>query len=104
MKDTCEKARKAAVDQFEHVMTCGLAKQLCMVVGRNLAVLNPEDVQSRCELISKLCGQHGCKRQSDLCMWASQTVLNDELKFSKLCKESRTKCNEQATQTKGYIA
>jgi len=86
--------RRHTLDQFKHVRTCVLARELCLLVRTNRVAFNAEDVRERCAFIAKLCGEAGCKEQSDLCSKAAEAVLTSEEKYLELCEQSSMKCGE----------
>lgn len=71
-----------------------LARELCLLVRTNRAVLDKKDVHTRCDLISKLCREAGCEEASDLCAKAAEAVMGSEETYLKLCGQSCRKCSE----------
>ena len=86
--------REHALNEFKHVRTCILARELCLLVRTNRVAFNAEDARDHCTFIAKLCGEAGCKEQSDLCSKAAEAVLTSEEKYLELCKQSCMKCSE----------
>lgn len=97
-RKTLEISRKKLKDEvlkrFKYVRTCVLARELCLLVRTNRAVLEPKDVHDMCLYVSSLCEEHGCKEPSELCRRAAESVLTDEGKYLELCKQSCAKCGE----------
>jgi len=102
MELSCKIARKQVLDQFKHIRTCVLARELCLLVRTHRAVLNKEDVRDCCGFISKLCREAGCKESSELCEKAAEAVMESEEKYLELCEQSCKKCGE-FRQPKGPI-
>jgi len=99
--------REHTLEQFKHVRTCVLARELCLLVRTNRVAFNAEDVRERCAFIAKLCGEAGCKEQSDLCSKAAEAVLTSEEKYLELCEQSSMKCGESrrpAPERTAYVA
>jgi hypothetical protein len=72
-----------------------MARELCLLVRQNRAILEPEDVQEICKYISNLCQEGGCTEPSALCTKAAKAVSSkDEEKYLDLCAQSCTKCGE----------
>jgi hypothetical protein len=72
-----------------------MARELCLLVRTNRAVLEPKDVQDICKYISGLCKEEGCTEPSSLCQNAAAAVGNgDEEKYLELCAQSCVKCGE----------
>lgn len=89
-----QRARKSALDRFEFVRTCVLARELCLLIRTNRMALNVEDVRNCCGLISKLCIEAGCGEASELCAKAAEAVKENEKEYLVLCEESCKKCSE----------
>jgi len=89
-----QKAREYVLQRFKHIRTCALARELCLLVRTNRAVLNREDVHDMCLYISKRREEAGCKEASELCAKAAEAVLTDEALHLKLCEQSCRKCSE----------
>ena len=47
--------RKEVLERIKFVKTCVMARELCLLVRTNRAVLEPEDVKEICTYISNLC-------------------------------------------------
>jgi len=86
--------REDSLNQFKHVRTCILARELCLLVRTNRVAFNAEDAHEHCTFIAKLCDEAGCKEQSDLCSKAAEAVLTSEEKYLALCEQSCMKCGE----------
>jgi len=89
-----QRMRKRVLDQFKHVRTCVLAKELCLLVRTNRVALSKEDVRDCCSFISKLCKEAGYEETSDLCAKAAEAVTESEETYLKLCEQSCKKCGE----------
>ena len=95
MEISRKKLREEVLERIKHVQTCVLAREICLLVRTNRAVLNPEDVQKICLSISKLCKECGCEEASELCSKASESVSSkNEEKYLDLCAQSCVKCGE----------
>ena len=94
MELTCQEMRQHALDEFKYVRTCVLAKELCLLVRSNRAVLNAEDVRRFCNFIASLGREAGCKEASALCAEAAEAVMKDEKRHLKICEQSCTVCHE----------
>lgn len=99
MEISRKKLREEVLKRLKHVKTCVLARELCLLVRTNRAVLEPKDVHDTCLYIADLCKQHGCEEQSELCRGAAEAALTDEKKYLELCAQSCTKCGESRTPT-----
>jgi hypothetical protein len=87
--------RSEVLERIKFVKTCVMARELCLLVRTNRAVLEPEDVQEICHYISKLCKEEGCGEPSELCFKAANAVdSKDEEKYLDLCAQSCLKCGE----------
>ena len=87
--------RDEVLERIKYVKTCVMARELCLLVRTNRAVLEPRDVQDVCNYVSKLCGEEGCAAPSDLCLRAANAVGSaDEEKYLELCAQSCVKCGE----------
>jgi hypothetical protein len=72
-----------------------MARELCLLVRTNRAVLEPKDVREICNHISGLCREEGCSEPSELCKKAAEAIgSNDEEKYLELCAQSCVKCGE----------
>lgn len=87
--------RNEVLERMKFVRTCALARELCLMVRTNRAVLEPADVQQVCQYISTLCKEEGCGEPSELCAKAADAVgSGDEAKYLELCAQSCQKCGE----------
>lgn len=87
--------RKEVLERIKYVKTCVMARELCLLVRTNRAVLQPEDVQEVCQYISNLCKEQGCPEPSELCAKAASAVGSaEEEKYLDLCAQSCVKCGE----------
>jgi hypothetical protein len=90
-----KKLREEVLERIKYVQTCVLARETCLLVRTNRAVLDPKDVQEICQSISKLCKQCGCDEASEICRKASEAIgSKDEDKYLELCAQSCVKCGE----------
>jgi hypothetical protein len=90
-----KKLRNEVLERIKYVKTCVMARELCMLVRTNRAVLEPKDVQEVCQYISSLCKEEGCSEPSEICMKAAAAVGEaDEEKYLDLCAQSCVKCGE----------
>ena len=100
--------RNEVLERIKYVKTCVMARELCLLVRTNRAVLEPKDVQEVCQYVSNLCREEGCKEPSDLCMKAAAAVGEaDEAKYLDLCAQSCVKCGEAKRplpKKDGYVA
>lgn len=72
-----------------------MARELCLLVRTNRAVLEPKDVKDICTYISSLCKEEGCIEPSGLCKKAAEAIdSQDEAKYLELCAQSCVKCGE----------
>jgi hypothetical protein len=89
------KLREEVLDRVKYVKTCVMARELCLLVRTNRAVLEPKDVQDICKYISALCKEEGCSEQSGICQKAASAVgSKEEEKYLELCAQSCKKCGE----------
>jgi hypothetical protein len=89
------KLRDEVLKRIQYVKTCVMARELCLLVRTNRAVLEPKDVQDVCSYISNLCKEEGCLEPSELCQRAAEAVgSGDEEKYLELCAQSCKKCGE----------
>lgn len=87
--------RNEVLERLKFVRTCVMARELCLMVRTNRAVLEPQDVQEVCQYISSLCKEQGCNEPSGLCEKAAKSVgSGDEEKYLDLCAQSCMKCGE----------
>jgi hypothetical protein len=91
---TRQEMRQHTLEQFKYVRTCMLARELCLLVRSNRAVLNAEDIRGFCSFIASLCLEAGCKKSSDLCAEAAEAVVKDEKRHLELCEKSCMLCSE----------
>lgn len=95
MEISRKKLREEVLGRIQYVKTCVMARELCLLVRTNRAVLEPEDVREVCSYISKLCKEEGCLEPSELCEKAAEAVSSkDEEKYLELCAQSCVKCGE----------
>ncbi len=87
--------RNEVLERMKFVRTCVMARELCLLVRTNRAVLEPKDVQEVCQYISTLCKEEGCSEPSELCVKAANALgSGDEEKYLDLCAQSCAKCGE----------
>ncbi|XHH09003.1 MAG: hypothetical protein ACFCUE_15780 [Candidatus Bathyarchaeia archaeon] len=87
--------RDEVLQRIKYVRTCVMARELCLLVRTNRAVLEPKDVQEICNYISGLCREEGCSEPSEMCRKAAEAIgSNDEEKYLELCAQSCVKCGE----------
>ena len=87
--------RNEVFERIKYVKTCVMARELCLLIRTNRAVLEPKDVQDVCRFISNLCKEEGCSEPSELCLKAANAVESDEEeKYLDLCTQSCVKCGE----------
>ncbi len=87
--------RNEVLERIKYVKTCVMARELCLLVRTNRAVLEPKDVQEVCQYISNLCKEEGCKEPSEMCVKAAKAIGSaDEEKYLDLCAQSCVKCGE----------
>ena len=100
--------RKEVLERIKFVKTCVMARELCLLVRTNRAVLEPQDIKEICTYISNLCREEGCKEPSDLCTKASEAIgTENEEKYLDLCAQSCVKCGEAKRprpKQDGYIS
>jgi hypothetical protein len=100
MEISRKKLREEVLERIKYVKTCVLARELCLLVRTNRAVLEPKDVQDICLHISSLCKEEGCIDPSELCRKAAEAVgSGDEGKYLDLCAQSCMKCGEARRPT-----
>lgn len=108
MEISRKKLRDEVLKRIQYVKTCVMARELCLLVRTNRAVLEPEDVREVCGYISKLCREEGCLEPSELCEKAAEVVgSKDEEKYLELCAQSCVKCGEAKRplpKTDAYVA
>jgi hypothetical protein len=90
-----KKLREEILERIKYVKTCVLAREVCLLVRTNRAVLDPKDVQEICLSISQLCKEEGCQDPSEICRKAAEAVGSaDEAKYLEMCAQSCMKCGE----------
>ena len=100
MEISRKKLRQEVLERIKYVRTCVMARELCLLVRTNRAVLEPKDVQDVCLYISKLCKEEGCSEPSDICQRAAEALgSKDEEKYLELCAQSCMKCGEARKPT-----
>lgn len=100
MEISRKKLRAEVLERIKYVKTCVMARELCLLVRTNRAVLEPKDVQEICRYISSLCKEEGCSEPSELCRKAADAVgSKDEEKYLELCAQSCVKCGEAKRPT-----
>jgi hypothetical protein len=101
--------RTEVLERIKYVKTCVMARELCLLVRTNRAVLEPKDVQEVCQYISNLCREEGCSEPSEMCTKAAKAVSSaDEERYLDLCAQSCVKCGEakrpRAPKKDAYVA
>jgi len=92
--------REEVLERIKHMKTCVLARETCLLVRTNRAVLEPKDVQEICAYISKLCRDEGCEEPSEMCRKAAEHVgSSEEAKYLEMCAQSCMKCGEARQPT-----
>lgn len=87
--------REEVLARIKYMKTCVLAREVCLLMRTNRAVLDPKDVQDICLSISKLCKEEGCEEASEMCRKAAEAVsTGDEAKYLEMCAQSCLKCGE----------
>ena len=100
MEISRKKMRAEVLERVKYVKTCVMARELCLLVRTNRAVLEPKDVQDICKYILNLCKEEGCNEPSGLCQKAAASVgSEDEEKYLELCAQSCVKCGEAKRPT-----
>jgi len=95
-----KKVREEVLERIKYVKTCVMARELCLLVRSNRAVLEPKDVKEVCLYVSNLCREEGCSEPSELCQKAAAAVgSKDEEKYLELCAQSCVKCGEAKRPT-----
>ncbi|MDH7563472.1 MAG: hypothetical protein QHH24_01110 [Candidatus Bathyarchaeota archaeon] len=97
MEISRKKLREEVLERIKYVQGCVLAREICLLVRTNRAVLEPKDVHEICLYISKLCSDSGCVDASEICRKAAEEALKDEAKYLELCAQSCAKCGESRT-------
>ena len=92
--------RNEILERIKYVKTCVMARELCLLVRTNRAVLEPKDVKEICSYVSNLCREQGCVEPSEVCQRAAESVgSKDEEKYLELCAQSCLKCGEARRPT-----
>ena len=92
--------RQEVLERIKYVKTCVMARELCLLVRTNRAVLEPKDVQDVCKYISGLCKEEGCTEHSEMCQKATEALgTKDEERYLELCAQSCVKCGEAKRRT-----
>ncbi|MCS7115319.1 MAG: hypothetical protein RMJ15_03615 [Nitrososphaerota archaeon] len=100
MEISRKKLREEVLNRIKYIKNCVLARELCLLIRTNRAVLEPKDVQEICQYISTLCREEGCEEPSELCRRAAEAVGTlDEEKYLELCAQSCMKCGEARRPT-----
>lgn len=100
MEISRKKLREEVLERVKYVKTCVLAREICLLVRTNRAVLDPKDVQEICLSISNLCREEGCQEASEICHKAAEAIgSGDEAKYLDLCAQSCMKCGEARRPT-----
>jgi hypothetical protein len=90
-----KRLREEVLERVKFMKTCVMARELCLLVRTQRAVLEPQDVEEICQYISGLCREEGCSEPSELCAKAAAAVGSaDEEKYLDLCAQSCVKCGE----------
>jgi hypothetical protein len=90
-----KKLRDEVLERVKYVKTCVLAREVCLLVRTNRAVLEPKDVQEICLYVSNLCKEEGCQEPSEICRKAAEAVGSaEEAKYLEMCAQSCLKCGE----------
>ena len=100
MEISRKKMRQEVLERVKYVKTCVMARELCLLVRTNRAVLEPKDVQDVCKYISGLCKEEGCTEPSEMCQRATEAIgTKDEERYLELCAQSCVKCGEAKRPT-----
>ena len=100
MEISRKKMRQEVLERIKYVKTCVMARELCLLVRTNRAVLEPKDVQDICKYISGLCKGEGCTEPSEMCQRATEAIgTKDEERYLELCAQSCVKCGEAKRPT-----
>lgn len=90
-----KKLREEVLERVKYVKTCVLAREVCLLVRTNRAILEPKDVEEICLSVSKLCKEAGCQEPSEICRKAAEAVgTKDEERYLEQCAQSCMKCGE----------
>ncbi|MDR0373638.1 MAG: hypothetical protein LBI79_08855 [Nitrososphaerota archaeon] len=109
MEISRKRLREEVLERVKFMKTCIMARELCLLVRTQRAVLELKDVEDICQYISGLCREEGCSEPSELCAKAATAVgLGDEEKYIDLCAQSCAKCGEarrpQQNKKEAYVA
>lgn len=100
MEVSRKKMRQEVLERIKYVKTCVMARELCLLIRTNRAVLEPKDVLEVCRYISGLCAEEGCVEPGELCRKAAAAVgSKEEEKYLELCAQSCVKCGEAKRPT-----
>jgi hypothetical protein len=103
-----KKLREEVLERVKYFKTCVMARELCLLVRTNRAVLETKDVQDICKYISNLCKEEGCSEPSGICQKAAAAIgTKDEDKYLEFCAQSCLKCGEArrpASKKDAYVA
>jgi hypothetical protein len=103
-----KKLREEILERVKYVQNCVLAREICLLVRTNRAVLEPKDVHDICLSISKLCKEQACEEASEMCNKAAEAAgSGEEEKYLELCAQSCMKCGEAkrpTPKTSTYVA
>ncbi|MEM2099379.1 MAG: hypothetical protein QXU99_06550, partial [Candidatus Bathyarchaeia archaeon] len=100
MEISRKKLRQEVLERIKYIKTCAMARELCLLIRTNRAVLEPKDVKEICSYISSLCREEGCNEPSALCQKAADAIdSKDEAKYLELCAQSCVKCGEAKRPT-----
>jgi len=95
-----KKMRQEILERIKYVKTCVMARELCLLVRSNRAVLEPKDVREICSYISGLCKEEGCTEPSEMCKRAADAIgTKEEERYLDLCAQSCVKCGEAKRPT-----
>jgi hypothetical protein len=90
-----KRLREEVLERVKYVKTCVLAREICLLVRTNRAVLEPKDVHDICLSISNMCKEEGCTEPSEFCSKAAEAAgTGEEAKYLDLCTQSCMKCGE----------
>jgi len=103
-----KKMRQEVLERIKYVKTCVMARELCLLVRTNRAVLEPKDVQEICKYVSNLCKEEGCVDPAEICQKAASAIgSKNEEEYLELCAQSCLKCGEAKRPTpkrESYVA
>ena len=105
MEISKKKLREEVLKRIKYMRTCVLARELCLLIRSNRAILEPKDVEEVCILISNLCKEEKCDEPSSLCKKAVNALSSkDENGYLELCTQSCMKCGESKRPPPGKNA